>query len=151
MYQCRTDGTSASFNQQDQDLLWIIPYVGGKNWEAPPHGTIFTNENDSIMPSTLQWLDDSLHAMVKEVQYAAAMWRFICDMTKFWCWEICQQDLALSRRLSSNVLWYVADGEVDRVGLLPTELGKLGFVGWNYDLYNHNILTLSCCLDLLLK
>ena len=70
---CRTDGTSASCNQRDEDLLWIIPYIGSENWEAPPHGTVSTDENDSITPSTLQWLDNGLHAMVKEVQYAAAM------------------------------------------------------------------------------
>jgi len=67
--------------------------------------------------------------MVEEVRHAAATGRFICDMTEFGCGEIRQQDLALSRRLSSNVLWYVTDGEVDRVGLLATELGELGFVG----------------------
>ena len=42
-------------------------YIGSENWEAPPHSTVSTDENDSIMPSTLQWLDNGLHAMVKEV------------------------------------------------------------------------------------
>ena len=50
-------------------------------------------------------------------------------MTKFGYGEIHQQDLALSRRLSSNVLWYVTNGEVNRVGLLAMELHELGFVG----------------------
>jgi hypothetical protein len=67
--------------------------------------------------------------MVEEVRHAAATGRLICDMTEFGCWEIGQQDLGLSRRLSSNVFWYVAYGEVDRVGLLPAELCELGFVG----------------------
>ena len=67
--------------------------------------------------------------MVEEVQHAAATRRFIHDMTKFGCGEICQQDLALSRRLSSNVLWYVTNGEVDRVSLLAMELRELCFVG----------------------
>ena len=49
------------------------------------------------------------------------------------------------------MLWYVADGEVNRVGLLATELGELGFVGRNYDWYNRDILASSCSLDLLLK
>ena len=49
------------------------------------------------------------------------------------------------------MLWYVADGEVDRVGLLATELGELGFVRQNYDRYNCDILAASCSLDLLLK
>ena len=125
----RTDGTSASFNQQDKDLLWIIPYVCSKNWETPPRSTVSTDKNDPIMPSTLQWLNNGLHAMVEEVRYAVMTGRFICDMTEFGHWEIRQQHLALSRRLSSNVFWYVTDREVDRVGLLATELRELGFVG----------------------
>ena len=148
---CRTDGTCTSFNQWDEDLLQIIPYIGDKNWETPPRSTISTDKGDSIMPSTLQWLDNSLHAMVEEVWYAVVMGRFICDVTEFGCWEICQQDLALSRRLLSNVLSYITNGEVDRVSLLAAELHELGFVGWNYDWYNGDVLALSCGLDLLLK
>jgi len=67
--------------------------------------------------------------MVEEVRDAAATGRFIGDMAEFRCWEIGQQDLTLSRRFSANVLWNVADGEVDRVSLLATELRELGFVG----------------------
>ena len=66
--------------------------------------------------------------MVEEVRHAAAIERFICDMTKFGYGEIHQQDLALSRRLSSNLLQYVTDGEVGRVSLLAMELHELCFV-----------------------
>jgi hypothetical protein len=41
--------------------------------------------------------------------------------------------------------------KVDRVGLLATKLGELGFVGRNDDWYNRDILALSCSLDLFLK
>ena len=49
------------------------------------------------------------------------------------------------------MLWYVANGDVDRVSLLARELGELGFVGRNDDWYNRDILASSCSLDLLLK
>jgi hypothetical protein len=52
---CRTDGTSSGFDQRDQNLLRIIPYIGGKNRKAPPCGAISTDENNSITTSTLQW------------------------------------------------------------------------------------------------
>ena len=125
---CRTDGTHPSLHQRDKNLFQIIPHISGKNWEAPPRSTISTDENDPLTPSMLQWLDDGLHAMVEKVRDAAATRSLIRDMTEFGCGEIGQQDLALLRRFSPNVLWNVADGEIDGVSLLATELCELGFV-----------------------
>ena len=111
----RTIGTVTDLYQWDQDLLWIITHIGGKDREIFPYSTISTDKNDSLMSSTLQWLYNNLHAMLEKVGHAAVMRSIICDMIQFWCWEIGKQYLALLRRFSADMLWYVTNSEIDGV------------------------------------
>ena len=71
-------------------------------------------------------------------------------MIKFRCREISQQDLALSRRFPADVLWYVANGKIYRIGRLSTELSELCFVGRYYDGNNGAIFASCCGLNLFL-
>ena len=65
-------------------------------------------------------------------------------MIKFRGREISQQNLALLRRFPADVLRYVANGKIYRIGRLSTELSELCFVGRYYD-WNNGAIFASCC------
>ena len=88
--QGRTDGTIASLQQWDHDLLQIIAHISSKNRETFPHRAVSTHKDDSMMSSALQGLYSNLHAMVEKVWHAAAMQSLIGDMIQFQCREIGQ-------------------------------------------------------------
>jgi hypothetical protein len=71
-------------------------------------------------------------------------------VVKFRCWQISKQDLGLSRRFPADVLWNVADGKIDRIGSLSTELSELSFVGGYYDGNDGAIFASGCRLYLFL-
>jgi hypothetical protein len=56
----------------------------------------------------------------------------------------------LSRRFSADMLWDIANCQIDRIRSLSTKLSELGFVGGYYDGNDGAIFASGCSLNLFL-
>jgi hypothetical protein len=69
---CWADGTF-TLCEPDEGLLGVITNISCKDWEAPPCRTISAGENDSFFSSPLQWLDNILHTVMKQIGQALSI------------------------------------------------------------------------------
>ena len=78
--------------------------------------------------NSLEWLDNSVKALMHNVENKAPTSCFIGDVIQPGGGQVCKQNLPLARRLAANFLREITNGEVDRISRLVSECCKLCLV-----------------------